>query len=355
MTILDRYLIKQFLPVFVIASCMFVLIICMVDLFVNLSRYLSFEVSAADIFKVTALFIPKAFSYALPISLLFASAYTLGDLFARNELTSIFAAGIPFWQFSRSIVVIGLIASFFAFFFDDRIVIPTLKSKNDLSTALLRQQRSDFQADIVVRARGGNLIYAVDFFDGDQYIIVGLSIIEQDSEGNLISLIRASRAHWREYYWELVNAIVYRWDEGLLRYGQMPFTDEFREEPETFRRNLVNIEELHFQDARLLIEDLRIAGLPVTSALVDYHHRFSFSTVSLVVIMLSISMGGRFRKNIILMSLLSSIGAAVSFYVIEMVTLMMARMGYIHYLVGTWFPVFIFIIIGLYLLRTAKT
>ena len=71
--------------------------------------------------------------------------------------------------------------------------------------------------------------------------------------------------------------------------------------------------------------------------------------------MLSISMGGRFRKNIILMSLLASIGAAVSFYVIEMVTLMMARMGYIHPIIGTWFPVFVFIIIGLYLLRTAKT
>ena len=355
MTVLDRYLIKQYIPVFIIASCMFILIICMVDLFVNLSRYLSFEVSAADIFRVTALFIPKAFSYALPISLLFASAYTLGDLFARNELTSIFAAGIPFWRFSRSIIIIGLIASVLAFFFDDRIVIPTLKSKNDLSNELLRQQRSDFQADIVVRARGGNLIYAVDFFDGETLILVGLSIIEQDDEGNLISMIRAQRAHWREYYWELASAIVYRWDDGILRFQQMEFTDEYREEPDTFRRNLVNIEELHFNDARMLIEDLRIAGLPVTSALVDYHHRFSFSTVSLVVIMLSISMGGRFRKNIILMSLLGSIGAAVGFYVIEMVTMMMARMGYIHPIIGTWFPVFIFIIIGIFLLRTAKT
>ena len=56
MMVLDRYLIKQFLPVFVIASCMFILIICMVDLFVNLSRYLNFEVSAANMFRVTFLF-----------------------------------------------------------------------------------------------------------------------------------------------------------------------------------------------------------------------------------------------------------------------------------------------------------
>ncbi|MCL2007805.1 MAG: LptF/LptG family permease [Treponema sp.] len=355
MKVLDRYLIKQFIPVFLVASCMFILLLCLVDLFVNLSRYLNFGVSALNIFTVTALYAPKAFSYALPIALLFASAYTLGDLFARNELISIFASGIPFWQFSRSIVVIGLIASVFSFFFDDRIVIPTLKDYNSLSNTLLQRERSDFQADIVVKARGGNLIYAVDFFDGEFQILTGLSIIEQDDEGNLVALVRSQRAHWRGYYWELINAIVYRWEDGILRYSPMEATDQYREDPETFRRNLVNIEELHFNDARLLIEDLRIAGLPFTSALVDFHHRFSFSAVSFVVIMLSISMGGRFRKNIILMSLISSIGAAVVFYVIEMVTMMMARMGRIPVLIGTWFPVFIFIIIGFFLLKTAKT
>ena len=355
MKILDRYLIKQFFPVFLFASCLFALLLCMIDLFANLSRYLNFEVSLANVIRVTAYFIPKAFSYSLPISLLFAVAYTLGDLFARNELTSIFAAGIPFWRFSRVLVIIGVFASFFAFFFDDQIVIPTLKMKNDLSRVLLRNERSDFQADIVVKARGGNLIYAVDFFDGEFLIMNGISIIEQDDDGNLISLIRAQRARWREYYWELANAIVYRWEDGILRYDHKEETDIYREDPETFRRNLVNIEELHFRDARLLIEDLRIAGLPFTSALVDYHHRFSFSTVSFVVIMLSVSMGGRFRKNILLMSLFSSISAAVVFYIIEMITMMMARMGYLSPIVGTWFPVVFFIIIGFLLLRTAKT
>jgi lipopolysaccharide export system permease protein len=71
--------------------------------------------------------------------------------------------------------------------------------------------------------------------------------------------------------------------------------------------------------------------------------------------MLSISMGGRFRKNILLMSLLSSLGAASVFYVIEMLTMMMARMGYIPPIIGAWFPVFVFIIVGFFLLKTAKT
>jgi lipopolysaccharide export system permease protein len=39
--ILDRYLVKQFFPVFVVAAAMFVLLLSLIDLFANLWRYLN--------------------------------------------------------------------------------------------------------------------------------------------------------------------------------------------------------------------------------------------------------------------------------------------------------------------------
>jgi lipopolysaccharide export system permease protein len=39
----------------------------------------------------------------------------------------------------------------------------------------------------------------------------------------------------------------------------------------------------------------------------------------------------------------------------EMITMMMARLGYIPPFIGAWFPVGVFIIIGVLLLRGAKT
>jgi lipopolysaccharide export system permease protein len=353
--ILDRYLVKQFFPIFIVALSMFILLVLMIDLFTNLPRYLANEVAVRDVFKASFFYLPKSFSYALPISVLFAIAYTLGELYTRNELTSVFAAGIPFRRFSVSLLIIGLAASFFSFLFDDLVVIPTLKMKNELSKILLGQQPSEYQADIVVKARNGQLTYSVDFFDTVSQNLHGVSIIEQDAEGRFISLIRAQRAAWRGDHWELMNSVIYDWNEGFLRYRSFESGDEYREEPDTFRRKQVNVEELHFQDARLLVKDLKIAGLPYIEALADFHHRFSFATVCFVVTIISISMGGRFRKNILLMSLLSSLAAAVSFYVMEMITMMMARLGYVHPFIGAWFPVFVFIILGFMLLRTAKT
>jgi lipopolysaccharide export system permease protein len=353
--ILDRYLLKQFFPVFAVAISMFALLLSLIDLFANLWRYLNYEVPAREILRVCFYYLPKCFSYAMPISLLFAAAYTLGDLYGRNELTSIFSSGIPFWRFSLSLIFIGLAATIFSFYFDDLVVIPTLKVKNDLSRVLLHQRRAENNSDIVIKTRNGELIYSVDYYDYRTYTLNGISIIEHDNRGGFISLVRSPRAIWSGEYWIFNNAVIYQWENDLLRVQPLSATNVYRENPDTFRRNAVNVEELPARDAALLVEDLKYAGLPFIDAMADYYHRFSFPAASLVVMILSISMGGRFKKNILLMSLLASLAAAVVFYIMEMITMMMARLGYIPPVLGAWFPVGSFIVIGLLLLRSAKT
>jgi lipopolysaccharide export system permease protein len=66
-------------------------------------------------------------------------------------------------------------------------------------------------------------------------------------------------------------------------------------------------------------------------------------------------MGGRFRKNILLMSLFTSLAVAVVYYIAEMLSMTMAGLNIIPPIVGAWFPVFFFFIVGLLLLRSAKT
>jgi lipopolysaccharide export system permease protein len=353
--ILDRYLVRQFMPVFLVAVTMFVMLLCLIDLFGNLVRYLNYEVPASQILLVSYYYLPKSLSYATPISLLFAAAYTLGDLYARNELTSIFSSGIPFWRFIVSLLVIGAVVSVLSFFFQDLIVVPTFKKKNDLGSLLLHQQRTESNSDIVIKARNGQIIYSVDYFDDSTTSLNGLSIIEKNEQGEFVSLIRAPRAIWTGEYWSFSNALIYSWEGDFLRVRSLDSIGAYREHPETFRRSAVDAEDLPVKDAAELVQDLKTAGLPFISALADYYHRFSFSAVSFVVMFLSISMGGRFKKNILLMSLLASLVATVVFYVMEMISMMMARLGYIPPIVGAWFPIIVFSALGLILLQSAKT
>ncbi|MDR2943233.1 MAG: LptF/LptG family permease [Treponema sp.] len=353
--ILDKYLLRQFLPNFLIAASMFVFIILLIDLFSNLVRYLNNEVPFAMIMKISLFFVPKSFSYAMPISLLFAAAYTLGDLYARNELTTIFSSGVPFWRFSVSLIIVGLTASVFSFFLDDVLVIPTLKIKNELSKRALRQHITENNSDVVIITKNGHLVYSVDYFDYEKLVLNGVNIIETDGNGTIISQIRAPSAEWKEAFWELRNAVIYQYEGNVLRIRPLPYNTSYDEPPEMFRRGTVNVEELSAKQAGFLIRDLRSAGLPFLKAQANYYHRFSFSATSLIVMILSISMGGRFRKNILLMSLFASLSVAVVYYITEMLSMAMAEQNYIHPAVGAWFPVFMFIILGLTLLWSAKT
>jgi len=353
--ILDRYLLRQFFPIFLIAISMFAFILMLIDLFSLLTRYLNNEVPVPTILLISLYFIPKCISYAMPISLLFAAAYTLGDLYAKNELTCIFSTGIPFWRFSLSLIVLGFFVSIFTFFYDDLFVIPTLKAKNDLSRRALNQYVPTSDSDIVVITRGGRLIYSVDYFDSESNILNGIIIIEKAENGDYISQIRASSGIWKETHWEFSNAVIYQYEDDILRIKPLQVSNSYNEHPDLFNRSAVIFEELQVREARLLVNDLRTVGLSYYKAQADYYHRFSFASTSFIVMILSISMGGRFKKNILLMSLFTSLAAAVVFYITEMLSMTMAGLNYIPPFVGAWFPVILFITIGILLLRSAKT
>ena len=96
-------------------------------------------------------------------------------------------------------------------------------------------------------------------------------------------------------------------------------------------------------------------GLPFGEALSLYYKKFAFPFIVFIVVFLSIGLSGRSRKNVMLISLALSIGAAVLFYVTQMITMLLAKFGYITAFSGAWFPVILFIIVSALLLRFTRT
>jgi lipopolysaccharide export system permease protein len=267
----------------------------------------------------------------------------------------VFTAGIPYWRFCVPLIFVGLFSAVFSFYFEDRVVIPSFKEKNSLSNTLLGRTKKRNNTDIVIKTEEGRVIYSVDYFNTESRTLEGLSIVEKDEEGNFLTIIRGTQAEWVDDHWEIHGATEYKWVDGILRNSPMMPTDRYREEPDVFLRSAVDVEELPAKEAKLLIEDLMQAGLPYIEARADYFHRYSFPATSIVVMLLSVAMGGRFKKNILLMSLLSSLMATVAYYVMEMISMMTAKLGLIPPALGAWFPVLGFILIGCLLLKSTRT
>jgi len=359
MNTLHKMILRDFIPTMLVAMVFFVMILQLVDLFANLWRYLNADVPLRDIGRVALLYIPKCVSFSLPIAVLFAISFILGNYYANNELIAVFGSGYSLYQLVFPLLLAGAILSVGVYYFEDRVVIPTFKEKNAASRQLLGQSVSFSNSNVAVLSHRNQVIYNADFYNDQRKSLTGVTILFLSPEGEFLSRADGSKALWEEDHWTLTNARVFTWsDESgyMEEEDRSRWTDPMMDEPpESFRRLTRDIDEMNSREAKEWVQSLQRTGFPFKGALTEYYQRFSFALTPLVVALLSCSLGGRFKKNVLLMSLLSSLVVSVIYYVTQMVMVLLAKLGYIPPLYGAWAAFIIFLIIGVGLFRTAQT
>lgn len=359
MKTLHFMVLRAFLPVFILAIVFFVLILELVDIFTNLVRYLSRDVPFAEIARVAILYVPKCVAFSVPIGLLFAVAYTLGNMYANNELIAVFGAGVSLALLATPLFLFGLFISFGGFLFQEYVVIDTFIMKNELEDTLLKQRSSLSNANVTVLSNQNRIVYHAAYYNDNTKTLSDVIILEKDEYGEFSKRIDAEWAEWKENLWILHECRVFSWTEDeshIQEIKQTTYSNErLTEHPNTFRKIFRDIEEMKIDEAKEWIASLRKAGLPYKEQLTEYYSRFSFSLTPLIVAVISSGIGGRFKKNILLMSLLSSLIIVVVYYVLQMVAGIFSTMGLITPVAGAWSPFFIFFLIGIGLFKVART
>ncbi len=351
--------IKAFFPTFILSILFFVLLLQLVDVFAYIWRYINLDVPFSQIALVQAYYTPKCISYSISASLLFSIAFTLGTFYANNELIAVFGSGVSLFKLVTPLLFLGALLSIGSFYFEEEIVIDTYRLKNTLSQDLLKQRKSLSNTNVTVISNGSRLVYNAEYFNDSARVLRGLVLIDRDANGRITGRIDAEQAVWKEDRWELQNVRLFSWDEEgrfLLEDDRNSFTrEDINEKPETFRKTIRNIGEMKVEEAGIWVEGLQSAGLPFREPLTEYYKRFSFAFTPLIVAFLSCAMGGRFKKNILLMSLLLSLVVSVLYYVGLMVSSLLAKSGMLTPLLGAWAPFIVFLLVGLWLFRSART
>ena len=351
--------IRSFVPVFLTALLFFVLVLELVDLFANLWRYVNNDVALPDILKVALLYVPKCVSFSLPIAVLFAVSFCLGGFHSNNELIAVFGSGISLRRFVLPLVAFGLAASIAGFFFEDTVVIRTFRLKNEVSRNLLNESQSLSRSRPTVLDDNNRVVYHAEYYNDNNMSLSRLTIVERDDRGGLARRIDCQWAEWKEDRWVLHDCRIFTPDgeTGRILQQQVPVYDspDFTALPESFKRTVLNVQEMPVREADAWIRGLIRSGLPYRSQLTEYYKRFSFALTPLVVALISSAIGGRFRKNILLMSLLTSLSLSVVYYVMQMVLVILANHGYITPLAGAWIPFIFFSFGSLVLFRFTRS
>lgn len=352
--ILTLYLLKKFFPVFLGALIFFAFTLNLIDLLINLWQYILEAVPLKEVLHIAWLYVPKTLSFSIPLAVLFSAAYTISSLHAANELVVIFCAGVSLFRFTLSLLTVSFLLSIAFFFFENSLVVSSYAQKKEAQRLALNEPLSYDNDKVVVLADSGLAVYRADYYDDTQKKLYGLYIFLRNTDKTLNKIIFCRQAAWDGETWIFENPITYQSKNDRLEYSNdTDFVSH--EEPDIFKNIALSVEEVDTKQAFEYIQKLKKTGLPFAEELSLYYKKFSFPFIIFISVFLSIGLSGKSRKNILVMSLVSCVGAAVLFYVLQMVTMLFAKFGYISAFAGAWFPVFFFIVISVILLQLART
>src|SRR5437773_5152495 len=111
MRLLDRYVIRNFLQVYIYCIAGFLSIWLIFDVSDNISTFIDEHFGFALTVKYYATQVPEVFIILLPVSLLLALLFSLGRMSRANEIVSMLTAGVSIPRVLAPLIGMGLLTA----------------------------------------------------------------------------------------------------------------------------------------------------------------------------------------------------------------------------------------------------
>lgn len=354
MKVFDRYIIHSVTFVACMALILCTLMLVSVDLFANLDSYLTGEVPALTIAKITLLGVPESILFALGPSLLFSASFFLSQVQANNELICLLGSGLSYRRLVTPILILGLVLSAGQFVFSEYVHIPASQLRERSRDELFGLRSTYDNRNITLTDPGRSYVVHAKQYRDEESRLTQVMLVFLDEEGTLTGRLDAAFAYWEEEkgIWRLERVRKQSIPSGEFAVStteyQTLYVEEFTLEPAYFRNLSSDIKTMELSAAlRYLkrievLDPLRHPGLAT-----DLAQRLLGNLSPLVLLFIACTISYRYKKNILLFSIITSLGIAVIYYVLQMVTLIMARQGVIGSVWGMVIPMIVIVCIAL--------
>ena len=348
MNIMRGYTLRTVIGIYSIALLLFTMALQLVEVVTNLVRYIHLAVPLISILEIQLYFLPSSLHFALPIAMLFAVSFSIGNFYSTHELLAVYGIGISLARFCMPIFMFAAIMSIFSFVLEDVVIVKARAQYHALRESVLLISAGSDSDFVALFGGDGNDVYYAEKYDSDKGVLTNPTFIERDTQGTITRRISANTATWDGEYWILDSAHSYTWEDANIEvahrmYGRARFLN-LDITPASFDRADLEIEEMNITQAREHIIARRRSGLPFRKELTVYHERFAFACTSLVVALIACGIGGLLRRNTLLLSMLISLCVTVVYYVLGLIMDLLAFNGYVSPVFAAWFPVSMFLL-----------
>ena len=121
-TLLDRYLLREWLKILGLILCATLGLLMMQALYDNFRDLIEVGASGGEMLAYYAVLMPSYLSVVLPLSLLLSLLFVLGKLHRNNEITAIRAAGLNIFATTRSLWFAGVVCCGLSLLLNARVV-----------------------------------------------------------------------------------------------------------------------------------------------------------------------------------------------------------------------------------------
>jgi lipopolysaccharide export system permease protein len=360
MTILDRYVIKEYCKLFLLILFSFTALFLIIDLFERMRMFLSHDATFYQMLSYLFFMIPMIMSQAIPVAAMLSSLITFNMLSKYSEILAMKANGISLYRISLPVIIISGIICILYFLVNEFITPYTNERAAYIKIVEIEKEKplgSFKQNQIWYRGKDG--IYNFKMFDQTTNTLIGITINYLDKKFLLQMRIDAEKAQWRDNQWVFQNVMITK-----LQAGQFPSLEwipikvvDLPEKPIDFSTVQKEADKMGYTELRKYIKKLQDEGYDATRYLVDMHGKVAFTLVSmiLVIIGISFSLMKSERSGGIMQSIGVGIVIGFSYWIVHAFAMSLGRSGTIPPLLSSWIANLIFGSVSIAMFLRVKT
>ncbi|HTS11877.1 MAG TPA: LPS export ABC transporter permease LptF [Candidatus Limnocylindrales bacterium] len=291
--LVDVYLLQRFFYYFLVLLAGFVLIFDAFTLFDLLGDISKNHVGPEVVLNYFRFLVPYMVYLLAPLATLVATLVTLAVLAKNNEVVAFKASGISLYRLILPLALAGCLVAGGMFLMGETF-LPYANQRQDALRAQIkgRPAQTYFQPTHLWIFGEHDKIYNYEFFDPLRQLFGGLNVFELDPQTFAIRRrVFASRATWEptENTWVLTGGWVRDFDDGhITKFTPFQATSlaELSEPPTYFSREVRQSDQMDWRELGDYISGLRHAGFDTARLTVQWHEKFAFPLIAVIVVCL---------------------------------------------------------------------
>ena len=361
MTILSRYILKQFLRMVVLCQSGAITLFLIAEFIERIDDFIEENAAISDATLYFLYKIPHLVFLSVPLTVLLASTFTL-ILFSReNEVLAMRAGGLSLYRIIAPILITSLGISLFTFLANEYIV-PFANKRGEYIRRVKIQKtgsRTHTQRDKIWYRSENNMIWQITHYDSSSEKMRGVTLYRMDEQNRLTQRIDADEVVWlpAEKHWELQKGVIHDFmGEGKIK--QQTFKRKklgLTEKPKDFKITDRNPETMNYQELGRYIENLRKSGANPTRYVVDMWAKISAPSISFVLAIVGVAFSIRSsRSGGAALGVAIAIAIGATYLVLFHASLSFGHAGRLPPILAAWGPNAIFLAGGTYFLTSIR-